>query len=182
MFTMSDLKRVLLELKGLKNPKIFYKSKNQQAYELSQLNSQYRGHAIEKLLRDKLIKKYKTHYHGGSHSHDMTINKGVRIEVKSALASPVVGSKSKKIIKYKFSFKHVQLSKFDILFLAYVTPNGLKIRWMSKATAREFVSNHRHKATQITINTHHLNKLEGSVWNKLKMPVSMKKKKQKIKN
>ena len=180
MFTMKDLSRVLPELKGLKRPAIFSLSKSESAYKLSKMGSQFRGHAIEKMVRDGLLKKHKTSYHGGSHSHDITLNKDVRIEVKSALATPLVSSRTKKISGYKFSFKHVQLSKFDILFLVYVTPNGLKVRWMTKATAREFVGNHRSKASQIDITTASFRNLEGTAWKKLKMPVT-KKKKQKAK-
>lgn len=180
MFTMKDLSRVLPELKGLKRPAIFSPSKNQMAYKLSKMGSQFRGHAIEKMVRDGLLKKHKASYHGGSHSHDITINSDVRVEVKSSLAVPFVSKRTKKIVSYKFTFQHVQLSKFDILFLVYVTPNGPKVRWMTKATAREFVSNHRSKASQIDVTTSSFRNLEGTAWKKLKMPVT-KKKKQKTK-
>lgn len=180
MFTMKDLDRVLPELKGLKRPSVFSASKSRAAYKLSKLNSQYRGHAIEKLVRDGLLKKHKTNYHGGGHSHDITVGKNIRVEVKSALAVPVVSKKMGKIVAYRFVFQHVQLSKFDILFLVYVSPNGPKIRWMTKATAREFVSNPRYKVSQIDIRTTpSLRNFEGTAWNKLQIKP---KQKQKYKN
>lgn len=174
MFTSRDLDRVIPELKGLKRRSIFSPSKNLPAYRLSKMNSQYRGRAIEKMVRNGLLKKHTTDYHGGSHSHDITLNSKVRVEVKSALAVPT-GVNSKGKPSYKFSFKHVQLKKFDVLFLVYVMPNGLQLRWMSAATAREFVSNTKRKSSQIEIRTNNSG-LQGTSIKKLKMVIKQKKK------
>jgi len=167
MFTMRHLNRVMPELKGLNKPNIFYVSKSEIAYRLSKMNSQFRGHAIEKMVRDELLKKHMGNYHGGSHSHDITINKKTRVEVKSSLASPRVKANSKKIISYSFTFKHIQLEKFDILVLSYVTPTGVVTKWMSKATAMEFVSNKYEDICSIHITTTDLNKLPGTDFKKL---------------
>lgn len=152
MFTNRDLDRVIPELQGLKRRSPFSPSKNLSAYRLSKMNSQYRGRAIEKMVRNGLLKKHTTDYHGGSYSHDMTLNKKIRVEVKSALAVPVMNKRSKKV-SYRFNFQHVRLKKFDILFLVYVTPTGLKLRWMTRATAREFVCNPKADSTMIQIDT-----------------------------
>jgi len=159
------------ELKGLSRKPLFSPSKSAIAYKLSKMNSQYRGRAIEKMVRNGLLKKHTADYHGGSYSHDITLNKKIRVEVKSALAVESFGKNGKAY--HSFSFKHVQLAKFDVLFLVYVTPNGLRVRWMGRATAREFVSNTKKKASEITIRTN-AGGLQGTHISKLKLSTKHK--------
>ena len=166
MFTIRDLNKVLPELKGLKRKSPYSFTKSDICYKLSKYNSQFRGNSIEKMVRNGLLTKYITDYHGGNHSHDITLNRNVRIEVKSSL---VLVKKSKRTnkISYEYNFRHVQLKKFDILVLAYVTPYGMKYRWMSQATAREFVNN-PNKPSTITVNTNGRD-LQGTLLNRLKL-------------
>jgi|LakMenEpi03Aug12_release.lakeMendotaPanAssembly.Ray.scaffolds.fasta_scaffold160958_3 hypothetical protein len=140
MFTTKNLDRVLNEVRGLHNKSIFSPKKSILAYRLSKMSSQYRGNAIERMIRDYYKSTGKiVSYIGGSASFDMMVN-GRKVEVKSALARVgVVGG----VVKYSYKFQHICPNNFHKLVLVFVSPEGLSVRVMDSRTAAKYLGSKR---------------------------------------
>jgi hypothetical protein len=135
MFTTEHLDKVLGEVRGYHKKSIFCPKKNLLAYRLSKMSSQYRGGAVERIIRDYYINNgYNVRYIGGSHSYDMLVNNR-KIEVKSALAKmSIVGG----VVKYKYNFKHICPSNFHKLVMVFINPEGLTARVMDTRTVAKY--------------------------------------------
>ena len=135
MFTTEHLDKVLGEVRGYHNKSIFCPKKNLLAYRLSKMGSQYRGGAVERIIRDYYIDAgYDVTYIGGSNSYDMIVNNR-KIEVKSSLAKmSIVGG----IVKYKYSFKHICPNNFHKLVMVFISPEGLTARVMDSRTVAKY--------------------------------------------
>ena len=138
MFTTKHLDKVLGEIRGLHAKSIYSPKKNLTTYRLSRMSSQYRGAAIERMVRNYYRSKGKiVEYFGGTNPFDMRVN-GRRIEVKSSLATAsVVGGN----LRYSYQFQNIKTENFDMLVLVYVSPEGFSVRCMSKQTAEKYLAN-----------------------------------------
>lgn len=136
MFTTEHLDKVLGEVRGYHKESIFCPKKNLLAYRLSKMSSQYRGGAIERLVRDYYIGSGKdVTYIGGSNSYDMIVN-GRKIEVKSSLAKmSIVGG----VVKYNYKFQHICPNNFHKLVMVFVSPEGLTARVMDSRTVAKYL-------------------------------------------
>ena len=141
MFTTEHLDKVLGEVSGYHNKSIFCPKKNLLAYRLSKMSSQYRGGAVERIIRDFYIESgHRVTYVGGSKSYDMIVD-GRKIEVKSALAKmSVVGG----VVKYKYNFKHICPNNFHKLVMVFISPEGLTVRVMDTRTVAKYTGTKYH--------------------------------------
>lgn len=129
MFTIKQLNKVLGEIKGLNRQSVFSAKKSVVSYELSQLNNQHRGTAVEKLIRDTLTNNgKKVEYIGGTHPFDMKVN-GQRLEIKSAMPRVVETKTGRKMY---YQFQNIKTKNFDKIMLVFVTPNGLVTKTLSR--------------------------------------------------
>lgn len=140
MFTTKHLDKVLVEVRGFHQKSIFCYRKNRLCYRLSKMSSQYRGGAVERMIRDYYKKIGKTVYHvGGSASYDMLVD-GRRIEVKSALARADGRN------KYSYKFQHICPNNFHKLVLVFISPEGISVRVLDSRTVAKYVgSKYTHK-------------------------------------
>lgn len=139
MFTIKHLDKVLGEIKSFHRKSIFCYTKNRLSYKLSKMNSQCRGGAVERMIRDyyRSLGK-KVFYFGGSASFDMIVD-GYRIEVKSALAR-MDGN------KYCYKFQHICPGNFYKLILVFISPEGLSVRSLDSRTVAKYLgSKYSHK-------------------------------------
>lgn len=129
MFTIKHWTKVLGEIKGLKKKSVFSRNQNELTYELSQMNNQHRGSAVEKIIRDVLIENgKKVEYIGGTHPFDMKVN-GKRVEIKSAMPR-VINTKTGR--KMYYQFQNIKTKNFDRIVLVFVTPKGLVTKTFSR--------------------------------------------------
>lgn len=139
MFNNKHLDKVLGEIKSFHKKSIFCYSKNRLCYRLSKMNSQCRGAAIERMIRNyyrELGKKVL--YLGGNASFDMIVD-GYRIEVKSALAR-LDGN------KYSYKFQHICPNNFHKLVLVFISPEGISARSLDSRTVAKYLgSKYSHK-------------------------------------
>lgn len=150
MFTIKHLNNVLSEIKGLKRQSVFSNSKNALAYRLSQMNNQQRGSAIEKIIRDILIKNgKKVQYIGGTHPFDMRVN-GKRVEIKSAMPRVI---KTKKGQTLYYQFQNIKTKNFDKIILVFVTPKGLVTKTVSRTVMVNKLKNNKYYSNGKTYGT-----------------------------
>ena len=143
MFTTKNLDRVLAEMRNHNKKSPFCPKKHLVAYRLSRMSRNYRGVAIERMVRDYYKKIGKTVFHvGGNSSYDMIVN-GHKIEVKSALAKmTVVGG----VVKYSYKFGHIRPANFSKLVLVFISPEGISARVMNSNTVAKYTgSKNKHK-------------------------------------
>ena len=156
MFTESDLCDVVREIRGLRYVSPFSKKKNAVSYRLSRMNSQCRGNAIEKLVRNYFVKNnLNVKYIGGSNTFDMRVN-GLRVEVKSSLCKiSIVGGK----VHYSYNFKHIKPKNFDKLVMVYISPTNIEARIVDSRTVAKYLNNkNKHKSFFISQKTRKVGK------------------------
>lgn len=126
MFTMLDLEKA----KSEKN-RIFSAKKSKLSYELSKMTGRERGVCAEKMLYHKFVADgLDVEYLGGAYSCDMLINKNEtihKVEVKLATYTP-----------NGYLFRNVKYHLFNILFLVFVTPHGVIVRWTTSNNIRRW--------------------------------------------
>jgi hypothetical protein len=135
MFTIQDFERAKREKYGIENNILFSMERNQFAYAMSCLNSTDRGDYAEIMLRDKLKKVgYTVQRLGGStNSYDLMLNRTIRAEVK-------VGTLRK--TNYYICQK-IKPELFDVLFMLFLTPDGMVIRWSTHEDVVDWTSWHK---------------------------------------
>lgn len=133
--TSKQFDRIMTKIGGKRSRSIFSYKKHEIAYKLSVMkNNRERGHAIEHIVWEMLIRQGKrVRYFGGPHHFDMLVN-GSRVEVKSSLAN-IKTIKGKKY--YRYAFQNIKTKNFDKLILVFVSPEGLSVRQMSCAVAKK---------------------------------------------
>ena len=151
MFTTNHLDNVLGEIKGYNTERIFSKKKNILAYRLSTMNSQYRGNAAEKMIRDYYINAgYSVKYISGNNPYDMLVN-GRKVEVKSALATRKV---IQGVEQYRYCFKHICPNNFHKLVMVFISPNDVVARVMNTETVVKYLgTKYTHKDLHLGHNT-----------------------------
>lgn len=124
MFTLREFRKIQSEIKGLVQTECLYSSrKSALCYKLSKMNSQIRGNAIERMIRDYFITMgNRVDYFGGNYCYDMLVNNKIRVEVKSSLAQKISNN------KYRYRFQNIKSGYFDLIILVFVTPKGIIIK------------------------------------------------------
>lgn len=146
MFTMFDLAEVKSEIFESRGSGLYTPQKSELCFDLSLMSSLDRGTACEKLIC-KIMNRHgidATHTGGSGNRNDISLYVGgkiVRGEVKSSLLGPQSG---------KYYFVGVKPELFDVLFLTFVTPEGIVVKTASAASIRRWVSeyNPKNKAKQ----------------------------------
>lgn len=123
MFTMRDFSRIKKGIKGLEIDNLFSPERNELAYEMSRLGSPARGTCGEKFVALHLRRmKYNVKRYGNIHPFDLLVNNSIKCEVKVATFCRYGKS-------FLYAFQKIKPELFDILFLVFVTPDGLVIKW-----------------------------------------------------
>lgn len=126
MFTMEDLKATQVV-----NTEIFSPERSRLAYEMSLMTGPERGVCAERMIYNRLLADgWDVKYIGGTNSYDMQIvhNDTVyKIEVKLATYSK--RWQTKKGTVYGYSFQKIKPHFFNFLFLVFLTPDGLVVKW-----------------------------------------------------
>jgi len=134
MFTMIDFERVRSEKRSgsILDAILFSLEKNEFAYSMNLCNSHDRGSYAEKLLRDKLIDNgfYVDHCAEGG-EFDLFINNSLRAEVKLG----TIQSYNKSA---KYTFHKIKPELFDILFMMFLDPHGMTIKWTTSEMVSEW--------------------------------------------
>ena len=146
MFTMFDLAEVKAEIFEGRGSDLYTPQKSELCFDLSLMSPLDRGTACEKLIC-KIMNRHgidATHMGGSGNRNDISLYVGgkiVRGEVKSSLLGPQSG---------KYYFVGVKPELFDVLFLTFVTPEGIVVKTASSASVKRWVAeyNPKNKAKQ----------------------------------
>ena len=139
MFTMRDFHKIKSGIKCLKPETYFCPKRNKLAYTLSQLDPNGIGQSGEKLMARLLRQNgYKVKRYGGVNPFDLMVNGNIRCEVKTAKMFPKQGKKGTRHICV---FSGVKPECFDILFMVFITPNGLVTKWSEKKHVLNYTDN-----------------------------------------
>ena len=139
MFTISEIDEVLSAV-GADNPNprsIFSYRKNKLSYKLSRIDDNgKRGAAVELFAKKIFERQNKKVVHiGGRHPFDMMVGR-CRVEIKSSLATAsVVGGQ----VRYSYQFHNIKPENFDIIVFAFISPEGLQMRQMSRAKLQKYL-------------------------------------------
>lgn len=127
MFTIEDFDRVRSDSgsRTILESIMFSIQKNEFAYALNLCNSHDRGHYTEKMLQNKLIGRgFDVLHCGEGGEYDLLIENNVRAEVKLATLQQSGNSK-----RTQYIFHKIKPECFDIIFLVFLNPYGITIKW-----------------------------------------------------
>lgn len=134
MFSMMDFERVRTEntRRSILDAVLFSIEKNPFAYAMNLHNSHDRGRYTEKLVKNKLEEYGFDVFHcGDSCDYDLLISSSIRAEVKLATIQPYG--------KYtKYCFHKIKPECFDVLFLVFLNPHGMTIKWSDSEMVAEW--------------------------------------------
>lgn len=134
MFTIADLDCVRQGNGSILDAVLFSIQKNEFAYALNLCNSHDRGTFTEKLLQKRLTERSFDVVHcGESEDYDLWIDNNIRAEVKLATIQLCKKSGHTKYVFHKIKPEH-----FDILFLVFLNPNGITIKWTDSEMVTEW--------------------------------------------
>ena len=133
MITLKDLSAAKKFVKKMNALDYDYYSRKQSdvSYDLCTMSKTERSDNVEALVM-KLFERsgYNLYKMGGTNKrYDLWANEE-KIEIKSSLAEKCVNRKGE--IYYTYSFMGVKPECFDRLVLAYITPNGVDFRILTK--------------------------------------------------
>lgn len=134
MFTIADLDCVRGGNKTILDAILFSIQKNEFAYALNLCNSHDRGTYAEKLLQKKLIERgFDVLHCGEGGDYDLLIDDGIRAEVKLATIQQCgKGSRT------QYVFHKIKPECFDIIFLVFLNPYGITIKWTDSEMVTEW--------------------------------------------
>jgi len=126
MFTMEDLQTVKSAGHNLFSPE-----RSRLAYELSLMTGTERGVCAEKMLYDRFVKDgWDVEHIGGSNAHDIQIvHAGTVYKIEVKLATYGLMYRTTKKNYYGYQFRNVKPNLFNILFMVFVTPDGIIVKW-----------------------------------------------------
>lgn len=149
MFTIEDLQEVKSSGHALFSPE-----RSRLSYELSLMTGTDRGICAEKMLYTRFVRDgWDVRHLGGKNSHDMEITQAgclYRVEVKLAtlgIMSKIINGKK----YYGYQFRNVKPDLFDILFLVFVTPDGVLVRWTDRYSLEDWACDKKLGPTGYTI-------------------------------
>lgn len=126
MFSLADFERVrnTTKQKGILDALLFSIQKNEFAYSMNLCDSHHRGTYAERLIGNKLVDNgFTVEFCGENLDYDLLVNCSIRTEVKLATVQPYYRNKT------KYVFHKVKPECFDILFLVFLHPNGMDVKW-----------------------------------------------------
>lgn len=141
MFTIADFERARngVSSKGLLEDILFTVEKNPIAYALNLHNNHYRGYYTERMAANKLIDhNFNVFHYGKDHDYDLLINNSIRAEVKLATLTATNRGNST-----KYTFCKVKPECFDVLFLVFLNPMGLTIKWTTSEMVHEWKTGYK---------------------------------------
>jgi hypothetical protein len=135
MFTIQDFERAKKEKYGIQDNILFSIERNPFAYAISCANSTDRGDYAEIMIRDKLKNMgYIVQRLGGAtNSYDLMLNHTIRAEVKMATLRK----------RNLYICQKVKPELFDVLFMLFLTPDGMVIRWTTSEDVSDWASWHK---------------------------------------
>jgi len=120
MFTIADFEEIEAELV---RQKIYSTEKDELSYRISLLNSTDRGLFGEKMLVKKLMMSgFVVQHHGSGSDFDILVDGRIKVEVK-------MSSIRMKGNRYYYYFQKIKPELCDVVFLIFLTPAGVKIKW-----------------------------------------------------
>lgn len=135
MFTISDFERVrTTKTRSILADVVFSIQKSDIAYAMNLYNSHDRGVYAEKMICNKLVDAGRNAVHcGKTCDYDVLLDSCVRIEVKLATIQPTPNGKTT-----KYTFFHIKPELFDVLFLVFLNPNGIVVKWTTSEMFTEW--------------------------------------------
>jgi hypothetical protein len=137
MFTMVDFERARNSIKtsgtSILDSLLFSVQKDEFAYAMNLCDSHDRGTYAERLVGFKLMDRgLNVEFFGAAHDYDLLINDAIRAEVKLGTIQP----NGKK--KTKYMFHKIKPECFDIIFMVFLNPNGVHIKWTTDEMFNEW--------------------------------------------
>ena len=158
MFTIEDLQTVKSSGHNLFSPE-----RSRLAYELSLMTGNERGICAEKMLYDRFLKDgWDVEHVGGRNSHDLQIiqnNRVYKIEVKLATYGLVCKTANKKY--YGYQFRNVKPYLFNLLFLVFLTPDGILVRWTDQDEVLHWSEDKKEGVSGYTIGANEKRKIKN---------------------
>lgn len=148
MFTMADFERARATNKrsGLLDSLLFSVEKNEFAYAMNLCDSHDRGTYAERLVGNKLIDNgLVVDFYGKDHDYDLLVNKSIRAEVKLGTIQPNGKNKT------KYMFHKIKPECFDIIFLVFLNPHGIMIKWTNSEMFSEWSVDYTRGANGYTV-------------------------------
>ena len=132
MLTLKDLNFATKFLQKHYALPYYSAQKNKLAYKLSVMNRGERGDKIEAMVLGLCIRcGYNVYKLGGTtNKYDIWVN-DEKFEIKSSLAVRHTNKKGEEY--YSYTFAGIKPDCFDRLVLAYVKPNGVELRTLTKS-------------------------------------------------
>jgi hypothetical protein len=136
MFTIQDFERAKIAKYGIEDTVLFSLQRNEFAYAMSCANSTDRGDFTEYLVCDLLKSNgYSVRRLGGSvNDYDLLLNESIRVEVKTATLR-------KK--RNQYVCQKVKPELFDVLFMLFLTPDGMVAKWSTTEDVNEWAITHK---------------------------------------
>lgn len=130
MLTLKDLSEAKKFLKKMYALDYYSPKQDVLSYELCTMSNTERSDSIEVMIMRMFERSGQNIYKmgGNNQKYDLWANEE-KIEIKSSLARQKTNRNS---IYYTYSFVDIKPECFDRLVLAYISPNGLKLRILTK--------------------------------------------------
>jgi len=140
MFTMRDFHKIKNSIKSISAENQFCPKKNKLAYTISQLNSTGTGEAGEKLMARYLRRqKYHVSRFGNVNPFDILLDGKIKCEVKTC----TMRLKSNGNHPREYVLHGVKPELFDILFMVFVTPEGIVTKWTDQKYVMNYLKNRK---------------------------------------
>ena len=142
--TLEDLRKHAPN-KPPKEP-LYSREKSEESWELYCETAQERAAWTERVVADLIQRHtgYETKQIPGSKACDVIVNLGheiVRVEVKSSISA---GDHNLSNL-HSYRMQAVQCEKFDYLFIACITPNGVILKWATVEDVKRDLADRREK-------------------------------------
>lgn len=143
MFTVEDFEQAKRAKYGIEDNVLFSLERNPFAYAMSCANSTDRGDYAEWVIGESLKKKkYLVKRLGGTNSYDLLLNNSIRVEVKMATLRR----------RNFYICQKIKPELFDILFMLFLTPDGMIIKWSTQEDVNEWSESYKRGKEGYNIN------------------------------
>ena len=136
MFTICDFERARSSTcikSSILDSILFSIEKNEFAYVMNLCDSHDRGTYAERLVGNKLIDhNFNVDFYGTANDYDLLVNYSIKAEVKLG----TIQANGKKNTKYVFH--KIKPELFDVIFLVFLNPNGIVIKWTTSEMFSEW--------------------------------------------
>lgn len=129
---------------------LYSREKSEESWELYCETHQERAAWTERVVADLIQRNtgYETKQIPGSKACDVIVNLGheiVRVEVKSSISAGDHNLSS----LHSYRMQAVQCEKFDYLFIAFITPNGIILKWATVKDVERDLTDRREKNIEL---------------------------------